>query len=688
MPFWALLAFVWGANPIRKVVNMLNMMSEKVEKGGEREEELFDQYMCYCKTNTAALEKSVAAAQAKIPQLESGIEEDGSAKSQLDEELKQHKTDRAEGNQSLSTAEKGRGKEHAQFQNDSTEAKTNIASLGKAVQAIEAGIEGGALLQTDTGSVVKGMLESSNTVSEDDRDSVTAFLSGRARNSSGEIVGILKQMKEDMEKDLAEMEQQEQEAQQAYEALTAGKRKEVAAATAAIESKMSRVGNLAMQVAEAKDDLEDTTKTLADDQEFLVNLKQGCAEQEKAWAVRQETRQQELTAIAETIKILNDDDALDLFKKTLPSPEVALIQMHSTTRAVQRRALNLLQQLHDAPVAVSLIALSLKSKKVDFSVVVKMIDDLVVVLKKEQTDDDQHKTFCEKEFDRKDDTKKDVQRDIEGFESQKNETKGSIESLAEEVATLKAGIVALDQSVAEATENRKKEHEEFVQTSTDNQTAMDLIAFAKNRLQKFYNPKLYKAPPKQELSEEDKIAQNFGAEVPTPAPAGGIAGTGIGFLQLGKAAPPPPPPAVGGSYQKGEASGGVMAMMDNLLNDLRKEMQEAEHDEKEAQKEYETLAKDAKAKRAADSEAITNKETAKAEAEESLQNTNDSLQESQAALLAVNEAIANLHSSCDFLVENYATRKQARGDEVEALQKAKAVLAGSNFSFAQHGFLQ
>merc|ERR1719343_573426 len=90
----------------------------------------------------------------------------------------------------------------------------------------------------------------------------------------------------------------------------------------------------------------------------------------------------------------------------------------------------------------------------------------------------------------------------------------------------------LDKAVAEATEQRKAENAQYKELMASNSAAKELILFAKNRLAKFYDPKLYKAPPKQELSEEDRIYVNNGGELTTLAP-GGIAGTGISaFVQL------------------------------------------------------------------------------------------------------------------------------------------------------------
>merc|ERR1711953_734392 len=171
-----------------------------------------------------------------------------------------------------------------------------------------------------------------------------------------------------------------------------------------------------------------------------------------------------------------------------------------------------------------------------------------------------------------------------------------IATLTDDIAALTAGIVALDKSVAEATENRKEENEEFKALMTADTAAKDLLAFAKNRLNKFYNPDLYVAPPKRELSAGDRIYENMGGELTTAAP-GGIANTGVAVLAQvvnhnQNSIAPPPPPATWGAYsKKSEESTGVIGMIDLLIKDLDKEMTEAKTEEKDAQADYEPMMK-------------------------------------------------------------------------------------------------
>merc|ERR1719446_1275596 len=234
-----------------------------------------------------------------------------------------------------------------------------------------------------------------------------------------------------------------------------------------------------------------------------------------------------------------------------------------------------------------------------------------------------------------------------------------IDTLAEEIKVLEEGIVALDKSVAEATEQRKEENSEYTALMAANTAAVELIGFAKNRLNKFYNPKMYKAPPKRELTEEERITLNMGGTLEPTAPPGGIAGTGIGLVQAHKdgAAPPPPPETFGEYKKKGEESNGVIGMMDMMIADLEKEMTEARVEEENAQEEYEQFMADSKEKRALDAKSVVDKEAAKAQMDTDLQAAKDSKKSEEAELAATKQVLADLHADCDWLIENFEARK-------------------------------
>jgi len=335
---------------------------------------------------------------------------------------------------------------------------------------------------------------------------------------------------------------------------------------------------------------------------------------------------------------------------------------------------------------LNFLALALDGKKAGFDKVIGMIDNMVANLNKEQTADDKQLEYCEKSLDEADDKRKTLENSLSDSEAAIEEMKGTMEKLTEEIAALTAGIQALDKSVAEATELRKSDNADYKKLMSDDSTAKEVLLFAKNRLNKFYNPKLYKAPPKRTLSEEDRLVTNMGGDVPTEAP-GGIAGTGIGavFAQVSahsqlKDAPPPPPETFGPYTKKTGDGNGVIAMIDLLVKDLDKEMQEAEVDEKHAQSQYEVMMEESATKRATDSKAITDMSSEKASTEESLQEEGDKKASTAQDHMTTMKTISALHGECDFMVKYHDARKQARADEVDSLSNAKAVLNGANYS--------
>merc|ERR1719158_2671291 len=120
------------------------------------------------------------------------------------------------------------------------------------------------------------------------------------------------------------------------------KTSEIDAAGKAVETKTARSGEVAVATVQAKADLESTTKAVAEDTDFKANLAKNCATKQKEWDERCKLRAQEVEAISETIEMLNGDDALELFKKTLPSAS-AFIQTASGTQTQVRRASSLIK---------------------------------------------------------------------------------------------------------------------------------------------------------------------------------------------------------------------------------------------------------------------------------------------------------------------------------------------------------
>merc|ERR1719146_9363 len=330
----------------------------------------------------------------------------------------------------------------------------------------------------------------------------------------------------------------------------------------------------------------------------------------------------------------------------------------------------------------------MKSRAVDFSKIVAMIDGMVKVLGEEQKDDDATKSYCDKEITKSEEEKADTEEAIAQSEAGIEEMTEESSTLSSEIADLQQEIKNLDKAVAEATEQRKDEHSEFITFQTENNAALQLIEKAKNKLFKFYRPNQYKEAPKKELTEEEKILAASGRSdlIATAAPELIAGTTQTAFTQLYAqldqytAAAPPPPPATWDAYQKKDGkSNGVIALMDMLLKELQDGIVEAENEEKTAQKDYERLMSESQESRATMVEGITSKEVAKADLDSKIEATKEKKTSEEALLGNVKQTLAQLHADCDFLIENYDLRKAARENEIEGLANAKSVLSGADF---------
>merc|ERR1719218_193097 len=124
-------------------------------------------------------------------------------------------------------------------------------------------------------------------------------------------------------------------------------------------------------------------------------------------------------------------------------------------------------------------------------------------------------------------------------------------------------------------------------------------------------------------------------------------------------------------------------MIEDMVKDVENGLAEAKRDEEEAQKDYEETMADAATKRSDDSKLIVTKEGEKAEKATQLQDLKESKRTKNGQLDVLEDKIANLHKTCDFLVAHYAEIREDRLKEEEGLKSAKNVLLGAKVGFLQ-----
>merc|ERR1719421_80529 len=192
-----------SGNPIRKVVNLLQNMQKEIEAQGESETELHDKFMCYCETNEVDLTKQIEDAKGKIEELHARVKEAESEKAQVALDIADSKKDREEAKADLQEATAMREKEKATFDSESADAESNIGAITGALAALEKGVT--SLLQLPGIDKMKSLVDSFPDMDPMDRRNLQAFLQQGSTDfspDSSQIVGILKQMKDDLSSNL------------------------------------------------------------------------------------------------------------------------------------------------------------------------------------------------------------------------------------------------------------------------------------------------------------------------------------------------------------------------------------------------------------------------------------------------------------------------------------------------------
>merc|ERR1719454_1736710 len=219
---------------------------KKVEEEGEKEKELYEAFMCYCKSGVGKLQGAVDDANKKIPELESLIAELEALLKKLKADVEQHKKDRAAAKAAIEAAVQIRKKEAAAAKAESVNNQVYISALEKAIAALEKGMAG-AFLQTGAAAALKRLLQSDNPIissfMDDDRHDIAVFLDAPAYGNeyvpqSQEIVGILKQLLDEMIKSEKDGTEGEGKKIVAYKLTLKAKLAEIKAYNTQIEAKL------------------------------------------------------------------------------------------------------------------------------------------------------------------------------------------------------------------------------------------------------------------------------------------------------------------------------------------------------------------------------------------------------------------------------------------------------------------
>eukprot|EP00746_Dinoflagellata_sp_MGD_P148472 gnl/MRDRNA2_/MRDRNA2_80679_c0_seq1.p1 gnl/MRDRNA2_/MRDRNA2_80679_c0~~gnl/MRDRNA2_/MRDRNA2_80679_c0_seq1.p1 ORF type:complete len:711 (+),score=247.49 gnl/MRDRNA2_/MRDRNA2_80679_c0_seq1:85-2133(+) len=640
-----------GATPVAKVVNLLKDMLKQLEKEAEEDEEVYDKIVCWCNTNDKEKTKSIKEAEARITELTKSIEEGTATSARLNTEIANHEKEAAANQNALDQASAMRTKDLAEFTAEEKDLLQSIGALKSAITVLSKHHGGAALLQMSSSQLLRvatimqhemkknaAALEGVLTKTQKKKIEMFAQDQSNYAPQSGEIFGILKAMKESFEQNLAGSRKDEEKGITDFTNLKATKEEEIAAGKDQIEAKTQELAATDEKLAQDKMDLDDTTESLSADEKFLMNLKETCAMNDAEWEQRQKERQLEIAAVSKALEILSSDDAHDLFTKTFGSEEApALIQKESSHQSQRRKeASRLLSEIAKKTQNPRLSALAVTVKLDAFKRVIKAIDDMIAELMEEKKAEIKHRDYCianlnenERNTERKDREKADLLALIDDLTM-------TIDTLTKEIETLKSEISEMQLQLKHAGEDRELANKDYQAVVADQRASQALLKQALDVLKAVYAKKMA-LMQKQE------------------------------------------PPAAFKAHKKNEHGGGVMGMIQSLIDEAVAMEKDAIRAEEEAQKAYEDFVKDTNGSIEEKSKEIVNKSELKAKAEDDKVKAEESRDKVLLDLEQLSNEAADLHKACDFVLKNFDIRQTARDEEVEALKQAKAILSGAKF---------
>jgi len=669
--------------PTEKVVSLLTDMKAQVEKDLADDQDLHQKRTCWCETNKKAKDEAVEAAETKIAELEAFIEEAAGTEGVLKTEIPALADGIVEDQDSLETATALRAKENEEFEAAAADSKECISTLGKALDVlskvqlvqkdkmkpmlVQLQMEAAAL-QPPTGALgdrftsvmqqdlwdVMGSLDASGAprhhflaaIAEEPTGAAAGAKSYNSR--SGGILGILSQLKEDFENSLSAAEKAEATAAAEFASLKAAKEGEIASAKAQKLSKEVQLSDLLAKAAQAKGDVESTKNALSADQRFLLELIKTCTESAEAFDERSKMRTDEVQALGEAISILRNDDARDLFGKTMNFMQTSSV--NSDKQAAQNKAvksamskiMKIARKHHNWILATLAVHVRLDA----FTKVIEMMDKMVAELKTQQKAEDEKIKVCNKEIDETEDTVKVKSNEKESLEATKVNLENSIATLEKDIETLNAEVEDMKVSLKQAGEERKASNQIFQQSVADQRATIQILNKATARLQKFYAPKLV------------QVRQEPGSAISEAPPAAK-------------------------EYEASGGAGGVVQLLQKIISEAESEEAKIVAEEQNDQEAYAGLASDMTASVNADQSAIMEKtklmEQAKGEASE----TAAALTANTDELAKLGDMLNGMHLDCDWLLKYYDARQKARAEEMDAIAEAKAILSGADFGSAE-----
>jgi hypothetical protein len=651
-------------SPVEKVVHLLVDLKEKILHDGASEKATYENFACWCTGMTAKKGKAIEDAKDDLKSLGGDIMSLRSKIASLSSDIKDAAADMKTSEEEQEEATKTREDENRAFNALNAEMSSSLAALEMALTSLGESTKKSALLQkaqsvsAQTMQTVRAAIQSVPTrtlgsLSPAKISQLQSFGTAGYNPSYTSIAGILQEMYATLSKDLEKETKTEAQAFKDYEKLMDTKVEEVKALQEKVAKKETEKADAAVELAETTQTYADTERAMKADIDFFDEAVESCEKKEEEWGDRKKLRAEELEGIEKAIEILSSDEARELFAKAIqPGYQGAesFLQIDGMP-AGQRKAFQVLKSLASKSQNVALARVASQVRLASgghFDDVMKAIDKVIGVLKKEQEDDDKKKEQCKDEYQKIAKTSAELEWKIEKNEAKIEKLKITIEKKEKEKAETIEKIDEVKEQIKEMKKVRKQEKEDFEEAKKDDEDAIDTLTKAKDALTAYY--------------KKHKINKALDFMQKEPEFDRGDLAPDAKFSDKGK---------------RGTQTRGIVLLMSNIIGDLKGEINAAVATEKAAVEEYKKALKTAEDLQKDLEEKKENLEKAIADRKKDKDDEEKDKESNEKDLKSEVDYKAEIKDDCDFIIDNFGDRYKKRQVELAGLLQAKDFLAGA-----------
>jgi len=661
---------------ITEVVKLLQDMMEKSKEEGDKEKELYGKFKCYCDTNDAEKADQISSLSKTINLLSSSIDGVQATNGELSTQTAQLKADMAANEQGRKDAQNIRDKAKKSFDAEEQDLKQAVAqmdeaikvlsaigadqTLGKAAADHEKFMAGKGSLMA-LGSEVKNALAAASIfLSADQKKQVGSFLqapfTGSYTAQSGQIVGILKDMRNTFQTNLEDAIATEKKDVEAHEKFMQTKKEAFDSMSETYEEKQGTLGSNDEALSSKKKQLQAAVKDKADAEEFLTKLTGMCAEKAKEYEERNLMRANEQAAVAQAISILNSDSAFETFgtvdatssgkvKASLIARKVkaaSFLQFHRRSETVLRRELEQVLRVEKSSRLMRLLA-DVEAGN-PFETVLKEIEKMQELNVAEGKEDKKNLDWCKSERDENGKSLQDRKDEILGLDGAIDKLTTTIDDptkgLKKQISDTEASLIQNNDAQGSETKQRTEENVAYQSDVKNLVDAEDLLDKAIVVLSRYY----------------DELQKKFDAD---------------NAAALVQKKEDPKPPESWDQYKGQSSKGGdAIGMLKFILSETKKEESTAHADEEKAQASYEDSMADLKKEQSKLQDSLIKLNEDLATSQKTLIEKKEDLKDAKDSQGKLETYLEKIKPGCDFITTNFDLREKNRQTEGEALTKA------------------